>query len=98
MEPSPHPTATAALTDNGMQPVEIARRLGISASTVRKIVRQYRERGHVVPLQNPGRPRSTRHSAVISSGSGSLGTTPSASTKLLTITITIVYSLSHSHK
>ncbi|XGW04038.1 hypothetical protein V3C99_015295, partial [Haemonchus contortus] len=58
MRPSPHRATIAHLVDEGCSAAEIARRLHINDRTVRRIVAQYRERGHHLPLPKSGRPRT----------------------------------------
>ncbi|XGW14326.1 hypothetical protein V3C99_000557, partial [Haemonchus contortus] len=52
--PSPHRATIAHLVDEGCSAAEIARRLHINDRTVRRIVAQYRERGHIYHFQNQG--------------------------------------------
>uniref|UniRef100_A0A7I5E9N5 Helix-turn-helix domain-containing protein n=1 Tax=Haemonchus contortus TaxID=6289 RepID=A0A7I5E9N5_HAECO len=54
MRPSPHRATIAHLVDEGCSAAEIARRLHINDRTVRRIVAQYRERGHIYHFQNQG--------------------------------------------
>uniref|UniRef100_A0A7I4Y8V6 Transposase n=1 Tax=Haemonchus contortus TaxID=6289 RepID=A0A7I4Y8V6_HAECO len=58
MRPSPHRVTIAHLLDEGCSAAEIARRLHINDRTVRRIVAQYRERGHHLPLPKSRRPRT----------------------------------------
>ena len=58
MKASPHRPIIGKLHKEGVSNVEISRRLGIPPSTVGKIVRQFKTRGHVPELQKPGRPCS----------------------------------------
>uniref|UniRef100_A0A7I4Z2T6 Transposase n=1 Tax=Haemonchus contortus TaxID=6289 RepID=A0A7I4Z2T6_HAECO len=58
MRPSPHRATIAHLVNEGCSAGEIARRLHINDRAVRRIVAQYRERGHHLPLPKSGRPRS----------------------------------------
>ncbi|UYV79799.1 hypothetical protein LAZ67_18000688 [Cordylochernes scorpioides] len=63
MRPSPYRATITHLTDEGVCPSDIACRLKINARIVRRIVKQYRERGHYGGLSKSGRPRKVNTSA-----------------------------------
>ncbi|UYV67567.1 hypothetical protein LAZ67_5001239 [Cordylochernes scorpioides] len=63
MCPSPYRATIAHLTDEDICTSDITRRLKINARIVKRIVKQYRERGHYGVLPNSSRPRTVNTSA-----------------------------------